>query len=308
VYLLRSNYLARKLKSQCQYTDIVYTFWFNQLTLAAVIFKRRYNLEIKIVSRAHGRDLYNERDPLAYLPFQWYMLKHADLVAPISLHGSIYLNGYYSNKFENVNTFYLGSRKTLSKLHTTESKLNIFTVVTCCTVRNVKRLHLLPNILNHLNFEVRWVHFGGLGNEDDDSTITEFKNNCSNMKNHVLFLNKGACSLEEILDFYSKEQPDVLLSLSESEGLPVSMMEALSYGIPIVGTDVGGVSEIITTETGVLVSKDFTTQEYVKAINVIIKSNLTHNDSRKIIINYWNQKFNINKNYKSFFNYLEKEI
>ena len=35
------------------------------------------------------------------------------------------------------------------------------------------------------------------------------------------------------------------------------MMEAISFGIPVIGTNVGGVKEIINTDTGILLEKDF---------------------------------------------------
>ncbi len=46
---------------------------------------------------------------------------------------------------------------------------------------------------------------------------------------------------------------DVFVNPSYSEGLPTSVMEAASLGIPIIATDVGGTSEIITHgESGIL--------------------------------------------------------
>ncbi len=37
------------------------------------------------------------------------------------------------------------------------------------------------------------------------------------------------------------------------EGVPVALVEAMSYGIPVIGTDTGGIPELIKTGTGVLV-------------------------------------------------------
>jgi glycosyltransferase involved in cell wall biosynthesis len=39
---------------------------------------------------------------------------------------------------------------------------------------------------------------------------------------------------------------DVFLITSVSEGLPRGMLEALASGVPVVSTDVGGVSELLT--------------------------------------------------------------
>jgi glycosyltransferase involved in cell wall biosynthesis len=47
---------------------------------------------------------------------------------------------------------------------------------------------------------------------------------------------------------------DVVVSTSHTEGLPLAILEAFAYGVPVVATDVGGVSELVTDEVnGLLV-------------------------------------------------------
>ena len=49
---------------------------------------------------------------------------------------------------------------------------------------------------------------------------------------------------------------DVLCLLSDHEGLPMSIIEAMSVGLPVIATDVGGVSEAVSHEvTGYLIPK-----------------------------------------------------
>ena len=66
----------------------------------------------------------------------------------------------------------------------------------------------------------------------------------------ILFLGqKNQAELIEILS-----TTDIFVNPSYSEGLPTSVMEAASIGLPIIATDVGGTREIITTDkTGILV-------------------------------------------------------
>jgi len=73
----------------------------------------------------------------------------------------------------------------------------------------------------------------------------------------VTFL--GQLSHDELIDHYRTGSVDVvaLASVSEggrmAEGIPVSLIEAMSFGIPVVAADSGGVSELVDDTTGILV-------------------------------------------------------
>lgn len=65
-------------------------------------------------------------------------------------------------------------------------------------------------------------------------------------------------------------QSDIFILLSEFEGLPLSILEALRAGLPVIATDVGGVKEAVQEENGIVVSK--TDSESLKiAIDRLIK-------------------------------------
>ena len=51
-------------------------------------------------------------------------------------------------------------------------------------------------------------------------------------------------------------QVDLFCNVSEYEGVPISIMEAMAYGIPCLATHVGGVSEIVNCQTGILIEKN----------------------------------------------------
>lgn len=61
----------------------------------------------------------------------------------------------------------------------------------------------------------------------------------------------GQLDAAAIRDLYPRL--DCLLSPSHTEGLPVSLLEAMAMGVPVVATDVGGVGQLIADgETGLL--------------------------------------------------------
>jgi glycosyltransferase involved in cell wall biosynthesis len=48
---------------------------------------------------------------------------------------------------------------------------------------------------------------------------------------------------------------DIAVLSSDNEGTPVSLIEAAAAGLPAVATDVGGVGEVVSAETGILVPR-----------------------------------------------------
>ena len=62
------------------------------------------------------------------------------------------------------------------------------------------------------------------------------------LSDHVRLL--GTLSTPQVID--ELRTSDVLLHPSVSEGLPTVLVEAMACGIPVVATDVGGVTELVT--------------------------------------------------------------
>ncbi|MBD1582150.1 glycosyltransferase [Pseudoalteromonas sp. S16_S37] len=85
--------------------------------------------------------------------------------------------------------------------------------------------------------------FAGRGSLND--TLQNLVNELG-LQNRVHFL--GGVHKMEV--FYSAI--DVFSLFSEREGLPLSILEAMACGIPIVASDVGGIKEVLTNEQGYL--------------------------------------------------------
>jgi glycosyltransferase involved in cell wall biosynthesis len=57
----------------------------------------------------------------------------------------------------------------------------------------------------------------------------------------------------DLINFYKFQKVDIAVLPSAYEGIPVSLMEAMSYNVPVISTDVGGVNELIGGGHGVLI-------------------------------------------------------
>jgi glycosyltransferase involved in cell wall biosynthesis len=66
----------------------------------------------------------------------------------------------------------------------------------------------------------------------------------------------GKVAPADVPRIYADSCFDVFLNVSESEGVPVSIMEAMGAGIPAIVTEVGGNGEIVDDTVGVVVGKN----------------------------------------------------
>jgi len=89
--------------------------------------------------------------------------------------------------------------------------------------------------------------------------------------------------------------------VSESEGVPVSIMEAMSCHIPIVSPNVGGISDmVIDGVNGFLLTNKCEVDEIVNALKSIkfYKNNAVRDKSYEFFL----EKYHATTNYKLFLN------
>jgi len=70
----------------------------------------------------------------------------------------------------------------------------------------------------------------------------------------------GNLDHQNLLDKYKNNEVDIVVSSSISildvfEGIPVSLMEAMSYQIPVIASDCGGTKELVDGQSGILVNQ-----------------------------------------------------
>lgn len=125
-----------------------------------------------------------------------------------------------------------------------------------------------------------------------------------NLKNEVLFL--GFVSQDEIYDYLAIS--DVFCRPSRSEGLGNSFLEAMAAGVPVIGTNVGGISDFLKDKETGLFSKVNDARDLAEKIKLLLEDSelrgkITENGKKLVEENYdWD---NISKKMKEIFLKLE---
>lgn len=266
----------------------LYSYWMNESAYAISSLKKKLP-ELRVVSRAHGYDLYEER---AYQPYKLITLKRLDYALPCSKQGEKYLKNKYET--QNIKCSYLGTIN--EKSFELKKKSNI--IVSCSYLSKVKRVDLLIEALSKVQrkiYGIKWIHIGSGSEEERIKNLAKEK--LSNI--HYEFL--GHLENKKVLSFYAENNVNCLVNLSSTEGLPVSMMEAQSFGVPIIATNVGGVREIIGDDNGILLSENPTVSEVEKAIiKMFLLKEIEHQYYQKNSYKKWANLFNAEKNYNEF--------
>lgn len=211
----------------------------------------------KVFVRFHGYDLYEFRCN-NYIPYRKRLLNSISVAAPCSNNGKEYLQALYPKTKAEIKVYRLGikNERKISRFSTD----NKFRIVSCSSLIPLKRVDLMIESLCYIDFDIEWVHLGdGHQRESLQKLIRDYNLN-------KIFIIKGFIKPENILDYYSNNFVDLFVNVSNTEGVPISIMEALSAGIPVLATSVGGTSEIVDEEVGYLVPVSIEPKELAKNI------------------------------------------
>ena len=299
--LLDANHLKKQILIICKKNSIdlkqtvFYSYWHDKKALALALIKSEFS-DLKAVARGHGWDVDFSRHSIPFLPFKKYIISQLDL--------SISISGFGKNQLEKVSDIKDKNKIIVSRLGKSNDRIPVFekkqmsnkiTICSCSSLIPLKRVDLILEFVSKLQegMEIQWIHFG-----DGDLRI-EIEEKAKQKKVELNLM--GNVENSKILDFYSENYVDLFINFSEFEGVPVSIMEAQSAGIPVLATKVGGTTEIVSSENGFLVEKYFDLSESVKQINLFLNSsNESIVQKRKFAYLSWKESYRAEKNYTDF--------
>lgn len=283
-----------------QYDSVtVYSYWFFVTALVGVKVCETISGQcrnIKFVSRAHGYDVYNYANSLNYLPLREYLLKKVDCVYPCSADGEKYISAQFPDFKDKITHRYLGTQDDgVSEMN--DDCLHIVSCSRMVELKRVERIASALSLLKDMNLgKIKWTHIG------DGETMQKVRAICEEKLGFMEVNLIGRVSNTQVKEFYKKQKADVFINVSTTEGLPVSMMEAISYSIPVIATKVGGVGEIVKDGyNGLLIDPDFTDEalaEKIKDFALLQKEERLA--MRKNARSFWEENFDARKNCTDF--------
>lgn len=279
----------------------IYSYWLHITASVAVRLKERvFHHQCVCISRGHRYDLYDYAAPCNYIPDREYMLKHIDAVYPCSEDGVRYLNQHYGEFADKITVGRLG---TLEREKVTCEREPVFSIVSCSAVREVKRLDKIIDTVAYLNskgYAIRWTHLG------DGPYLDEVKKYAEKNLPEKLYRFAGRLANKDLFGWYASNPVSCFMNLSDSEGVPVAIMEVMSCGIPTIATDVGGTKEIVLNGVNGYVVQTTDPVEKIAAsvIEMMELPEQAYQNMCREAIRIWNERSNAKELYRDFYEQL----
>ena len=179
------------------------------------------------------------------------------------------------------------------------ASLNVFWASRIC---REKRLDVLLKIVEACNLLPIIFHvFGKQDGGYKDKSYSKLKR-CSNVKIY------GAYN-----DFASivDKNFDVFVYTSESDGIPNVLLEAMSFGYPVIAPDVGGIKDLVNNDNGFLIDNYLDYEQYTEILKNIISNKMALKKKQPYIREMLDSKFcekGFEKNGKKLFYIFEKDV
>lgn len=311
-YWAQARHVARFLKAEglTEWADAFYGYWLNYYALAFVMERNRLEKSagtpLHLCVRTHGYDLYNDSYPSGRQPFHEMLGEQLDEVVFVSNEGHAYFENAFMVPDEDgarLVTSYLGvhPRVEAPELVARDAGRPL-TIVSCSSVIPLKRVGLIAQGIAASDIgNYRWVHFGdGPAMGDVRALVDELGVTCEF---------KGYCANDQVLEWLSQGEADVFVTTSSSEGLPVSVQEAMYFGLPVVATNVGGMTELLDGN-GILLPADPAAEQVGEALARIDKARQGSDwlDMARRSRELWAQHFDSDVNGERFSRELEEAV
>lgn len=272
---------------------LFYTYWLHVHATSLALLKKRRFPKLKVVSRAHGYDIYEEEYDPPFIPMRRLTTAGLNHIYPISEDGKDTLCKKLNLNKNKLSVERLGTES--PGFLTKKTASNQLSIASCSHLVKVKQVDKIIESIGLLataypKLNIAWNHLGGGPLYKELHALAK-----KHLSDRVTWQMHGNVDQHFLFEFYREHPVDVFLSTSKSEGIPVSMMEAASCGIPIIAPDVGGIREIVSADNGQLLSKNPSPAEVATALSCPLNKTKGAASLEK-----WKMHFSMETNYRSF--------
>lgn len=308
-YLLfyeKTKLIAKKEIRNTDSNCIAVAMWFSSPAYAVCRLKRVYP-ELKIVSLAHAFEIDDSRNRQIDFSFKKFCHEHLEKISFISknrmdtyLNNHVIPNGWKSN---HLNLTYLGVTRYVDGI-SKFSESDSYHIVTCSRCIPLKRLDLLIDALSIItDMEIKWSHIG------EGELLPSLMDRSQKLnKKNISIEWLGQYTNVQVHQYLVDTPVDIFLNLSTTEGVSISLLEALAYGIPLIATNVGGNSEVVSDDVGILISANPTKEDIVVAMRKILLADRNKRlELKKAALDKYENLFNGDKLRRDFYLDLKNE-
>ena len=229
-----------------------------------------------------------------------FSIKKSDIVVTPSKHlKNFILNLGFKNKIEIINNGVFIPEENTNIF--TNDQINITIVSRLVSHKNIKKI---IRAISDLNDPLIYLNIIGDGPELNQLQKISLE---SNNKDNTIF--HGKLNRDDINHIFLKS--DIYIQASNYEGLPHSLLEAMSYGIPVLCTPVGECKEILGNEDrGYILDLPVSKNNIKSKISQIISEKDIANKKGERGKDFINEKYNLTNSfnlYKNLFTRLLEE-
>lgn len=268
---------------------VIYSYWYENQAMPLTILRAQGKLPFYWVSRAHGWDVDKRQRKEAIIPFRHWMLKNPpDQLASISQFGSqIFKKDYATNSIVHR----LG---TLDMDLAKKNDTAFLKIVAISSLIELKRVDLILSSLQKVNANCFITIYG------DGPSRQKLK--AMNMPKNIKVIFKGHMAHSKMLHEIQAEGYDLMLHTSKLEGIPVSIMECMSMGIPAMACDTGGVAELVNNENGWLLPVKINSEELADKLDYLALNKEILDAKRISARAKWEKDYQASVNFPRFIN------
>jgi len=256
--LIKIFILSKKILKREKY-DLITTQDPYYLALVGLFLKKQFKIGLEI--QVHGWEKFHGLRKLTAK----YVLPKADSIRTVSQRLKKELVEKFKVKEEKITVvpIYADIRSTNHEARITNNKFVFLTVGRLVSVKNIGlQIETMAEMIkNHFKVEL-WIVGDGPEKSNLQSQISNLK-----LENDVKLLGWQ----DDLEKFY--QQADAFLLTSNYEGWGMAVIEAASYGLPIIMTDVGCAGEVIKDKESGIVIPVNDVKKLKEAILTIIEDN-----------------------------------